>query len=134
MSMADANNPAEKITRALDYVGQLRNDAILKVATPNQTSQAPDKELEVCCIGQSLEQRMERAMRVGEKASVSRYQKQFHDEDDNMTSRPVYNPTGRVNTKFLPIDIYKMTSVEVVALLEANIIYNKSNHFGFPYF
>lgn len=81
------------------------------------------KETEVRKIGQGIETRMASVVPIGTQKNNS-LSKDAEFEGDNPGQN---NLGGRVDPKFLPLDLTKLTSVEVIALLKDNIIYNKGN-------
>ena len=106
--------------KAIKYVTQLR-----QLDRDQQAKQESlprlNKELEVQQIGQSWESRFAQVTKSSQRTSKERFTIEDSDEV------PCYNPTLQVNDKFLPPDLTKLSSVQVVEMLKQSVIFDKSD-------
>ena len=106
--------------KAIKYVTQLR-----QLDRDQQAKQESlprlNKELEVQQIGQSWESRLAQVIK---QPSQRRSKESFSIGDDDVSS---YNPTLQVNDKFLPPDLTKLSSVQVIEMLKESVIFDKSD-------
>lgn len=119
----EEDGDSKKEPTALEYVKLLRQQSIVE---PHKELKEvrPSKESDVEKLDHSLQKRLFDA--VGTIARSG-------DEDGNETSKIVkgegerseVNPDGRVQQKFLPNDLSKLTSVEVQALLNDSVVFDR---------
>jgi hypothetical protein len=110
--------PKPPTVKAYKFIRHLRNESILAKSSSNDPMRY-SKETEVRKIGQGIETRIASVVGTQKNNSLS---KDAEFEQDNPGQN---NLGGRVDPKFLPLDLTKLTSVEVLALLKDNIIYDK---------
>lgn len=101
--------------KAYKYIEQLRakSNAADALMRKNQS-----KELEVSKIGESLEMRMQKAMNVDTTNRAK----------DFSSSEITDQPLGIIRPKFLPINLEKLTSAEVIGILKDSVIYNQGEY------
>ena len=117
--------PKPPTVKAYKFINHLRNESILSKNSSNDPMRF-SKETEVIKIGQGIETRIASVVPIGTQKNNS-LSKDAELEGDNPGQN---NLGGRVDPKFLPLDLAKLTSVEVIALLKDNIIYDKGIFFS----
>ena len=109
--------------KAIKYVAQLRQ--LDRDQQAKQKSlQRLDKESEIQQIGQSWESRLAQVIK---QPSQKRSKERFSIGEDRDDDVPSYNPTLQVNDKFLPPDLTKLSSVQVIEMLKESVIFDKSD-------
>ena len=113
-------------TRALSYVRKARADEILKANAKVEAASRHHKEAEVADIDKGLQQRVNRALNV---TTTSLRQSTIEDHENHSTSFiSQQNIGGPVNPKYMPTDLSKLTSAEVINELKSSIIYDTSEY------
>ena len=110
--------------KAIKYVTQLRQ--LEREQQAQQHLPRLDKELEIQHIGQSWQSRL--ASVTVQRPPASRTAKKPRDNDDDGDGEtPSYNPNLQVQSKYLPPDLTKMSSVQVIDILKQSVIFDKSD-------
>ena len=117
-SVKKKNNDFEEDSiKAIKYIAKIRQSKDSETAVHRL-----DKETEISQIGQSLQSRLATVMHQTSPQSPKK-SKSSHDHEDNSSSRPLV--LSRVDPKFLPQDLSKLPSVEVISILKRSILFNK---------
>ena len=104
--------------KAYKFIDQLRTEALIQ-ETDVQSQPVGSKEIEVRNINKSLQAKISDAMGFRNNKAVSR----TDDDDGRQNSKE--NLGSKIDPKFVPTDLTKLTSVEVVSLLKNSVLYNE---------
>merc|ERR1712212_241074 len=107
--------------KAYKFINHLRRESILEEKS-NEKPKRFSKETEVIKIGQSLQTKIAKVM----KPETSKGQ-ESNDSQEKEESHATNNLNGRVDPEYLPTNLTKLTSVELIALLKNSIIYDKND-------
>ena len=107
----------EKKPTALDYVNKMRQnfkfDLQANSFVPNYT-----REQEISRIGESLQSRIIKVAIANKLEEIK--EKQIASDDTSQ----IENLSGKVNPKFLPVDLESLTTVEVENIVKNSVIYD----------
>ena len=109
----------EQKSTALDYVKKMRKN--FKFKPQDHSSRKYTKEQEVSRLGESLQSRMGKVV-MGNNRDESK-KENMSDSDGS----PVENTSGQVSSKYLPIDLEALTTVEVEEILKRSVIYDSND-------
>ena len=110
----------EKKSTALDYVNKMRKTFRFDLQA-NSFVPIKTREQEISRIGESLQSRMCKA------AIANRIEEAKEKEGDQDNTSPIENVGGRVDPKFLPTDLERLTTVEVENILKNSIVYDDND-------
>ena len=102
--------------KAIKYIAKIR-----QLKDSGMDANRLDKETEISQIGQSLQSRLSAVMQ--QKAPQSQKKSRALNDRDTDSPRPVV--LNRVDPKFLPQDLSKLTSIEVISILKRSILFDK---------
>ena len=117
------NKQQPPTVKAYKFINHLRRENILEKRSTKESKRF-SKETEVLKIGESLKSRIAKVT----KPETSVGQKKLKDSKELEESPTLNHLNGRVDPKYLPTDLSKLTSVEVISLLKNGIVYDKSKY------
>ena len=109
---------SETKNTALEYVKKMRPNFKFE---PDNSNQKYTKEQEVSRLGESLQKKMGRV--------VMNIKAQQANNAGSPTSNDsaIENASGRVPSRFLPVDLETLTKIEIEEIIKRNVIYNDND-------
>ena len=118
----NGNEDKTETIKAIQYIGQLRHEEKQRLSSSTEIKRL-EKEIEVGQIGQSWQSRLSKVMQVSSQKNFDRAKGNPNDSGPDSFQVPL----NRVSFKFLPSDLSKLTSIQVLAMLKSSVLYDKGS-------